>query len=136
VNSEVTGIEPEEQRWSVDVDWFERNARSFSALAERTLCSKCRKRLKGDRGKPSDDELFANIKDCCSGEPGFISGATPIMESVFRLFLANGNQALDIIELGRQLSDRRGVDTYRTSIEVLSRLLSHDQYYGIKPVGD
>jgi hypothetical protein len=56
------------------------------------------------------------------------------MESVFRLFLSNGNLALDIIELGRQLSDRRGVDTYRTSIEVLSRLLSHDQYYGIRPV--
>jgi len=136
VNSEVTDIEQEEQHWFIDVDWFERNARSFSALAERSLCSKCRKRLKGDRSKLSNDELFANIKDCCSGEPGFISGSTPIMESVFRLFLANGNQALDIIELGRQLSDRRGVDTYRTSIEVLSRLLSHDQYYGIKPVGD
>jgi len=134
VNSEANGIEQEEQRWFIDLDWFERNARSFSALAERSLCSKCRKRLKGD--KLSDDEFFANIKDCCSGATGFISGATPIMESVFRLFLANGNQALDIIELGRQLSERRGVDTYRTSIEVLPRLLSHDQYYGIRPVGD
>lgn len=134
MNNEVNGIEQEEQRWFIDIDWFERNARSFSALAERSLCSKCRKRLKGD--KLSDDELFANIKDCCSGTAGFISGATPIMESVFRLFLANGNQALDIIDLGRQLSERRGVDTYRTSIEVLPRLLNHDQYYGIKPVGD
>jgi hypothetical protein len=134
VNSEVTGIEQEEQHWYIDVDWFERNARSFSTLAERSLCSKCRKRLKGDPGKLSADEFFANIKDCCSGERGFISGATPIMESVFRLFLSNGNLALDIIELGRQLSDRRGVDTYRTSIEILSRLLSHDQYYGIRPV--
>lgn len=134
MNSEVNGIEQEEQRWFIDIDWFERNARSFSVLAERSLCSKCRKRLKGD--KLSDNELFTNIKDCCSGEPGFINGATPIMESVFRLFLANGNQALDIIELGRQLSEQRGVDTYRTSIEVLPRLLNHDRYYGIKPVGD
>ncbi|MBL7166845.1 MAG: hypothetical protein ISS55_10250 [Dehalococcoidales bacterium] len=134
MNSEVNGIEQEEQLWYIDIDWFERNARSFSTLAERSLCSKCRKRLKG--GKLSDNELFANIKDCCSGTTGFISGATPIMESVFRLFLANGNQALDIIELGRQLSEWRGVDTYRTSIEVLPRLLNHDLYYGIRPVGD
>ncbi|MBC8476875.1 MAG: hypothetical protein H8D49_00890, partial [Dehalococcoidia bacterium] len=109
MNSEVNGIEQEEQLWYIDIDWFERNARSFSTLAERSLCSKCRKRLKG--GKLSDNELFANIKDCCSGDSGFISGSTPIMESVFRLFLANGNEALDIIELGRQLSERRGVDT-------------------------
>jgi hypothetical protein len=58
----------------------------------------------------------------------------PIMESVFRLFLANDNQALDLIELGRQLSERRGVDTYRTSVEILSRLLKYDKYYGIRPV--
>jgi len=56
------------------------------------------------------------------------------MESAFRLFLANGNQPLDLIEMGRQLSDWRGIDTYRTSVEVLSRLLNKDMYYGIRPV--
>ena len=56
------------------------------------------------------------------------------MESVFRLFLTNGNQALDLVTLGRQLSDWRGIDTYRTSVDVLSRLFKKELYYGIKPV--
>ncbi len=133
---EDTGVEQEEQRWFIDVDWLERNDRSFPALAERCLCSDCRKRLKDSRGGPSNDELFATVSDGGSVAAGFISGATPIMESVFRLFLANGNQPLDLIELGRQLSDWRGVDTYRTSAEVLSRLLRHDRYYGIGPAGE
>ena len=136
MDSEDTGVEQEEQRWFIDTDWLERNDRSFVALAERCLCADCRKRLKDSRGKLSADELFATVRDCCSGAPGFISGTTPIMESAFRLFLANGNQPLDLIELGRQLSDWRGVDTYRTSVEVLSRLLRDDGYYGIRPAGD
>jgi len=129
-----TGTGREEQRWSVDIDWFDRNGRSFATMAERCLCAACRKRRREDRTRLSPQELIVNIRDCCSQEAGFITGATPIMESVFRLFLANGNQALDILDLGRQLSDRRGVDTYRTSSELLSRLLSKDRYYGIKPV--
>ena len=53
---------------------------------------------------------------------------------MFRLFLANGNQPLDLEELGKQLNDQLEGDTYRTSAEVLSRLLSHDQHYGLRQV--
>jgi len=53
---------------------------------------------------------------------------------VFRFFLANGNQPLDLEELGKQLNEQLEGDTYRTSAEVLSRLLSHDQYYGLRQV--
>ena len=136
MDSEDTGVEQEEQRWFIDTDWLEQNDRSFAALAERCLCADCRKRPKDGRGKLSVDEILATVRDCCSGASGFISSTTPIMESAFRLFLANGNQPLDLIELGRQLSDWRGVDTYRTSVEVLSRLLRNDRYYGIRPAKD
>jgi hypothetical protein len=64
----------------------------------------------------------------------FITGQLPILESIFRLFLANGNQPLDLEELGRQLSEWRGGDTYRTSAEILSRLLASDQYYGLRQI--
>ncbi|GAH99783.1 unnamed protein product, partial [marine sediment metagenome] len=47
---------------------------------------------------------------------------------------ANGNQPLDLEELGRQLSEWRGRDTYRTSAGILSRLLKSDQYYGLRQV--
>jgi len=135
LESEDTGVEvgQEEQRWFIDADWLEQSDRSFAALAERCLCADCRKRLRGNRERLSGDELFAKVRDCCSGAPDYITGATPIMESAFRLFLATGNKPLDLLELGRRLSDWRGVDTYRTSIEVLYRLLKYDRYYGIRP---
>ncbi len=131
---EEESTEQEESRWAIDPDWFEANNRSLIALVRSSLCSKCRKRLDSGETWGSLDDLMTNIRSCCSTEPDYITGSLPIMESVFRLFLANGNQALDLIELGRQLSERRGVDTYRTSVEILSRLLEYDKYYGIRPV--
>ena len=133
-DAEELSTEQEEPCWSIDMDWFEANNRSLAALIRGGLCDKCRKRLDSEGKLSSLDDLLTAIRDCCSTEPAYISGGLPIMESVFRLFLANGNQPLDLIELGRQLSERRGVDTYRTSVEILSRLLKNDRYYGIRPV--
>jgi len=117
--------------WFIDLDWFQQNNRSFSALAQHCLCPKCRERLKGEI---SAADLVTTIKDCCSKTPGFITGESPILESIFRLFLANGNQPLDLEELGRQVGEWRGGDTYRASAEILSRLLKNDQYYGLRQV--
>jgi len=118
--------------WFIDLDWLKQNARSFLPLAQAALCPKCLKQLGEGEGGPSVDGLLSSIRDCCSKTPEFITPNVPILESVFRLFLANGNRPLDLEELGKQLSERRGA--FRTSAEVLFRLLSSDQYYGIKPV--
>ena len=45
-------------------------------------------------------------------------------------------RALSSEELGKQLSEWRGGDTYCTSAEMLSRLLGSDQYYGLRQVPD
>jgi len=119
--------------WFINLDWFQQNDRSFSALAQGCLCPKCQERL---RGEISAADLLTTIKDCCSKTPGFITSELPILECIFRLFLANGNQPLALEELGRQLNDWRGGDTYRTSAEILSRLLKRDQYYGLRQVSD
>ena len=120
-------------RWFIDLDWYQQNKRSFSALAQSCLCPKCRERLKGET---SADTLLATIKDCCSKTQGFITHKSPILKSIFCLFLANGNQPLDLEELGRQLREWRSGDTYCTSPEVLSRLLKNDQYYGLRQAKD
>ena len=120
--------------WFIDLDWYQQNNRSFFGLAQGCLCPKCREQLKG--GEVSAADLLATVKDCCSKKPGFISGNLPILESIFRLFLANGNQPLDAEELGSQLVQWRGMDTGRTSAEILSHLLESDQYYGLGQVGD
>ncbi len=121
-------------RWFIDLDWYQVNNRSFFTLARSYLCPKCRQQLKVEEGEIAAADLVAAIKDCCSKEPGFIAGELPILESTFRLFLASGNHPLDLPELGEQLSERRGGDTYRTSVEILSRLLESDQFYGLSQV--
>lgn len=132
--NEKIGTDQTKTRWFIDLDWYQQNNRSFPTLAQNYLCSKCRKKLDA-KGKPiSETELLSTIKGCCAKESGFISGQLPILENVFRLFLANGNQPLALEELGRQLSKLLGGDTYRTSAEILSRLLRNEQYYGIRPV--
>jgi len=117
-------------RWFIDLDWYHQNNRSFLALAQGCLCPECRVQLK--EGEISAADLLTAIKDCCSKTPGFITGRLPILGSIFRLFLANGNQPLDLEEMGRQLSDWRGAETFGTSAQVLSRLLESDQYYGLR----
>jgi hypothetical protein len=72
------------------------------------------------------------IGDCCSKKKDFISRELPVMEGIFRLFLANGNQPLDSDELATQLDQWRGGGTSGTSPEILSRLLESEHYYGLK----
>ncbi len=121
-------------RWAIALDWFPQNNRSISALLQGHLCPKCAKRLSAGKKEKSTDALMATIKDCCSHAPDFINDRLPILESIFRLFLANGNQPLDLEEMGNRLSKLRNGDLYRTTPEVLSRLLKNDCYYGLHEV--
>ena len=134
VSREDISAEQPRPRWFIDLDWFLPNNRSFSTLAWGCLCSTCRERLKVEQGEIASTDLLATIRDCCSKTPGFINGELPILESIFRLFLANGNQPLDLEELSQQLNEWRDGDSYRTSAEILSRLLENDQYYGLSQV--
>ncbi len=131
VNEENTSTNQASPCWFIDLDWHQQSNRSFLALAQGCLCPKCQERLKGEI---SAADLLSTIKDCCASDPQFITGQLPILESVFRFFLANGNQPLDLEDLGKQLSERRDGDTYRTSAEILSRLFKSDQYYGVRQV--
>ncbi len=130
VEEDISAEQPVE-RWFVDLNWFPQNNRSFFALAQECLCPACRQRLTASPAEIAAGDLLAAISDCCSRTAGFIHGDLPILESVFRLFLANRNQPLDLEELSRELSERRAEAVYRTSPQVLSRLLKNDRYYGL-----
>jgi hypothetical protein len=125
-----------ESRWCIDFDWYERSNRSLLTLVMNCLCPVCRERLEANRKPASVTNLLSNIKDCCSQTPKFINSRSPVLEAVFRLFLTNSNQPLDLEELGKELRARLEGDTYRTSPQTLSRLLSRDQYYGLRQVQD
>ena len=130
---EDTSANQPKPRWFIDLSWYQQNNRAISALAQGCLCDKCRMQLSTESKEISEAKLLANIRDCCSHAPEFITGQLPILECAFRFLLANGNQPLTLKELGEQLSVQRGGDIYRTSEEILSRLLKSDQYYGLRP---
>ena len=134
VKEEEITAEQTKTRWFIDPNWYEQNNRSLYFLAQGYLCPKCAKQLKAKGKETSLSKLLSNIKDCCSHAPGYITEQSPILESIFRIFLANGNQPLDLDELGKQLSEWRGGDIYRTSIETLTRLIENDQYYGLRQI--
>jgi len=131
---EDKSVEPVRQSWFIDLDWYQRNRRSFAALAQRCLCPRCQEKLQIEAGEVAAADLFTAVKDCCSRNPGFITNGLPILESIFRIFLANGNQPLDLDVLGGQLRERHNETLYRTSAEYLSRILESDQYYGLRPI--
>ena len=120
-------------RWFIDFDWLEQNNRSFLALAQGCLCPKCCERLAKSKKQLKAPALLAHIRDCCSQAPAFATDKLPVLESVFRLFLANGNQPLGLEELGKKLAEQRDA-SQRVSPEVLSRLLGNERYYGLRLV--
>lgn len=118
-------------RWFIDNTWFEQNSRSLSILVQRCLCTKCYQKLKPDSQFVSIERLMKAVKDCCSKEPEFIRIRMPVLESVFRLLLANGNKPISPGEILQQLGERCGVGLYHLSSVALYALLSNDQYYGL-----
>ena len=130
--NQETEVEQPLPRWFIDFDWFPRNDRSFSVIARGCLCSDCRQRQAEESGEMAAADLMATIKDCCSQQPGFITSELPVLASLFRLVLANGNQPLDPAELSQRLNEwRRG---YPIAPETLNRLLENDRCYGLSQV--
>lgn len=130
---EDTAIEAEQpiKRWFIDLDWFPRNNRSFLAITQDSLCPDCRQRLGTSPGDIAEANLLAAISGCCSKAPAFITSELPIRQSIFRLFLANGNQPLNLEQLSQELNEQRG--GYPTPPVALLRLLKSDDFYGIYP---
>jgi hypothetical protein len=133
-NKEEKTAESPETRWAISLDWLDSNNRSATMLISEHLCPDCASKLNPGKKEPSPEELISIIQNCCSNTPEFISHRLPVMESVFRLFLGNGNQSMGLDEVGQRLSQLSGGDSYRTSPEALLRLLKNDRYYGLQEI--
>lgn len=132
MNSERINNEWLHERWHIDLDWYKANDCSFFVLAQDYLCPKCRKRFKKE---VRDEDVMKAVSTCCSKKEDYITAGMPVMSSVFRFFLANSTQPVELEVLSKELSKRR--DTIAgTSPEVLHRLLASDRYYGIRPVAE
>lgn len=125
-------LEPVETkaRYFIDLSWYQKQERSFAMLAATRLCPASRKKEKSK----SESALLRTIKQCCSKREGFITPNMPLMEIIFRIFLANGNQPLEVEQIQEQLMQIPDISSVRDiSIPKLKRILDNDRYYGLKP---
>jgi len=115
----------------IDLDWYQRQERSFATLAASRLCPTSRKKEK----TKSEAVLLRAIKQCCSKRDGFITPNMPLLEMIFRIFLANGNQPLNLEQIQEQLQTWLGDSSSARDFSVakLKRILENDRYYGLRP---
>ncbi len=128
-------------KFHIDLDWWQaREGRDLRVYMREALCDECRSDLgDGDQDENVDwvddetgevkqvDAVWHSIRTCCSLKKDYITPNTPVVDAVFRTFLANGNKPLSMEEL-YELLDRRPPS-------MLLRIFVGGQVYmGIRPV--
>jgi len=128
-------------KFHIDIKWWEQEqGRDIRVYMREALCEECQQDLGHlDQLEEVDwvdeetaevsrvDALWHSLRTCCSLKRDYITPASPVIDAVFRTFLANGNKPLSIQEL-YELLDRRPP-------QVLLRILAGGPVYmGIRPV--
>jgi len=129
-------------KFHIDYDWWAEQPRDVRILIWEHLCPECRTKfgrhidtddidwVDPDTGEVTVvDGLTYSLRECCSRRGDYITRATPLTASVFRLLIANGNTPLSAVELHERIgrSDPHGI---------LRILLGKQMrpHYGIKPI--
>ena len=118
--------------YSIDLNWHKEQGRSFALLARSRLCPSSQKK----KIPKSETALLNTLMQCCSKWAGFFNADAPLLEMIFRLFLANGNNPLTLAQIQDSL-EQRLTDTSGPrdlSIPKLKRMIDNDSYYGLRPV--
>jgi len=128
-------------KFHIDLDWWRKQNRDIRIFLRQSLCDECRQAYaevqelgEVDWVDPEtaevkrEDALWSTIRSCCSTKPGYITPSTPIVDSIFLTFVANGNEPLSPRELHARL-DRRPPEM------ILRMLTGREVYLGIRPVG-
>ncbi|MBI2861293.1 MAG: hypothetical protein HYX89_00575 [Chloroflexi bacterium] len=144
----------ERTKYFIDQRWYEENNRDFVTAAQRRFCPRCRAKI----GAPTEERVprfdaqagrvvfetkavpygsnpLAVIRDCCSKERFYIDEETPLLEAIFRVFLAYGNQPIDVEAIREQLGQYLSLHSraHGYSPQLLEHLIMADDTYGIRP---
>lgn len=144
-----------ETRYHIDTDWYKQHGKSFETMAQSRMCPSCTRKLGTEveervpvadkkSGKvifelkkvPFGSNPFVIFRDCCAKRKDFITSSTPVLEAIFRLFLANANQPLTVEDIYQRLEEWASYAQHGhfLSTQLLKRLLDRDSRYGIRPV--
>jgi hypothetical protein len=146
-------IEVTSPRYFIDESWFEKNNRSFRAMSQARMCDSCKELLGSEtqervpsvdsrtgrvvfemRSVPYGQNPLTAIRSCCSKRRDYITPETPVVEALFRVFLASGNQPMDVERIREELSTYISMSDrpHNYSTELLERIIKTDQYYGLR----
>jgi len=124
--------------YHIDFDWWSQNDRDWRVYLHSFLCPEHREIYSNvdlddqvdwidpDTAEVHQIDGLQNVLIThCAKQPLFITHQTTLVDSVFRLFLANGNTPLTTVELGEQLG--------RDSNLILKTLSGTRVYKGLRP---
>lgn len=128
-----------QNRFHIDYFWWQRNEREWGVYLLSHLCPEHRVALES---LPADtlmdwiDPDTAEVRQVdgiqhalishCSLQPDYITPQTSLVDSVFRVFLANGNAPLTIGEIAQRIN--------RPANTILRTLSGARVYKGLRPV--
>ncbi len=143
-----------EERYFIDADWCEQQGLSFNDVVQARMCPPCQKRVGEDveerypvvdrktrrvtyelRRVQYGSRPVLAIRDCCARKSQFIVPDMPVLEAIFRILLANGNQPMPLEHIRDQL--REWCPTGRCQWlllppETIRRIVENDQFYGLR----
>lgn len=125
--------------FKIDFDWWKKNDRDWRVYLRSFLCAEHQAMYKTvDNNEIIDwvdpktgeitqvDGLFHILMTHCAKEESFLNNRMALVDSVFRILLANGNQPMTPKELGERLK--------RPASTILRTLSGFRIYKGIRPV--
>jgi len=128
-------------RFHIDFDWWQKNDRDWRVYLHSFLCPEHQQAYAElDAADQVDwvdpetaevqrvDGLQNVLINHCAKQPSFITQQMALVDSVFRLFLANGNTPLTPVELSEQLG--------RDPLTILRTLSGSRVYKGLRPLVD
>ena len=123
----------------IDIDWWKRSDQNWRVYLFNCLCEDHQQAFKdSDRDVNIDwiDSKTAEVVQVnglqhtlmthCSKQDGFLSTHTALVDSVFRVFIANGNSPLSPTELAESVG--------KPAITILRTLSGPKVYKGLRPV--
>ncbi len=151
--TEIEAFE-EERKYFVDPQWYEERGLSFTNVAQGRLCASCQAKLGTVEVKrfptvdpktkrvtfemrevPYASQPLQVIREDCSRSRDYITPETPLLEAIFRVFLANGNQPMSLSTVREHLlTYLPEVAALRSDFpeSLLKRLIENDNRYGIR----
>jgi hypothetical protein len=128
-------------RFHIDFSWWSQSDRDWRVYLQNLLCAEHQQAFRGLQDEDMVDWVDPETAEVqrvdglqhvlithCAKETGFITERTAMVDALFRIFLANGNEPMTPQELAERLR--------RPPMTILKVLSSSQVYRGIRPLPD